>query len=83
MQKIKLIFALLIGIALAIFALENMATIQVSFLGQDFTTRRFILIGVSVLFGFLLGQVIRLVGHKKPKKDRGSKPDREQKKADA
>lgn len=83
MQKIKLTIALLLGIALTIFAIENMATIQVSFLGQEFSTRRFILIGASVLFGFLFGQVFRLGGRKKPKKKRGSKQDIEQKKAEA
>jgi len=68
MQKIKLIISILLGVALTIFAIENMASIQVSFLGQEFTTRRFILIGVSVIFGFLLGQVFRLVGVKKKQK---------------
>lgn len=51
--------ALALGALLAVFAIQNMASVQVSFLGFEFQTRRFILIGMSVLIGFLLGKAIR------------------------
>ena len=51
---------LAVGGLLVVFALQNMATIQVNFLGFGFETRRILLIIVSVLVGFALGKAIRI-----------------------
>ncbi|MEE2877875.1 MAG: LapA family protein [Pseudomonadota bacterium] len=43
-----------------IFALQNMAVIQVNFLGLGFETRRIFLILVCLVIGFALGKSINL-----------------------
>ena len=60
MKKIGLWIALAIGILLTIFAFENMAVIEVSFLGFDFQMRRIVLIFGAVTVGFALGKTIKL-----------------------
>ncbi len=59
MKHAKTWLALVLLAALAIFAVQNMAVIQVNFLGLGFETRRIFLILVSVLVGFALGKAIR------------------------
>ena len=60
MKNIGLWIALAIGILLTIFAIENMAVIEVSFLGLDFRMRRIVLIFGAVIIGFALGKTIKL-----------------------
>ena len=60
MKHLGLWIAVVMGVLLTVFSLENMAVIEVSFLGQEFQTRRILLIGASVLIGFLLGKFIKL-----------------------
>ncbi len=59
MKNIGLWIALAIGILLTIFAIENMAVIEVSFLGLDFQMRRIVLIASAVGVGFALGKTIK------------------------
>lgn len=60
MKNLNLWIALAFGVLLTIFALQNMAVIEVSFLNFDFQMRRVVLILASVGVGFLLGKAIRL-----------------------
>ena len=59
MKSAKSWLALILLALLAIFALQNMAVIQVNFLGMGFETRRIFLIVISVIVGFVLGKAIR------------------------
>ncbi len=59
MKSVWMWFAIVLGILLIVFAIQNMAEVSVSFLGFEFTTRRFFLIAASVGVGFLLGKTIR------------------------
>lgn len=52
--------AVILGILLIISAFQNMAEVSISFLGFEFTTRRFLLIGASVGVGFMLGKTVRI-----------------------
>ncbi len=61
MQLINILIALGIGAVLAIFAIENMAEIDVSFLGQEFKMRRIALIGGTFAAGFVSGKLIKLM----------------------
>ena len=60
MKKPQTWLALILLGLLVVFALQNMATIQVNFLGFGFETRRIILIAISLLVGFALGKAIRI-----------------------
>lgn len=60
MKNLNLWIALAFGVLLTIFALQNMAVIEVSFLNFDFQMRRVVLILASVGVGFLLGKATRL-----------------------
>ena len=60
MRNIGLWIALAIGVLLTIFAIENMAVIEVSFLGLDFQMRRIALIFGAVTVGFALGKTVKL-----------------------
>ena len=60
MKSAKTWLALILLGLLVIFAIQNMAIINVNFLGMGFETRRIFLIAVSVLVGFVLGKAIRL-----------------------
>lgn len=59
MKSAKTWLALILLALLAVFALQNMAVIQVNFLGMGFETRRIFLILVAVLVGFALGKAVR------------------------
>lgn len=60
MKSAKTWLALILLALLAIFAVQNMAVIQVNFLGTGFETRRIFLILVCVLVGFALGKSVRI-----------------------
>lgn len=59
MKSAKTWLALILLGLLIVFAIQNMAVIQVNFLGMGFETRRIVLIGLCVIVGFLLGKTIR------------------------
>ena len=59
MKSAKTWLALILLGLLIVFAIQNMAVIQVNFLGMGFETRRIVLIGLSVIVGFVLGKAIR------------------------
>lgn len=60
MKQARTWLAVILIALLAVFAGQNMALIQVNFLGLGFETRRIFLIVVCVLIGFALGKAIRL-----------------------
>ncbi|MGB3624470.1 MAG: hypothetical protein WA989_01490 [Henriciella sp.] len=59
MKSAKTWLALILLGLLAIFAVQNIAIIEVKFLGTGFETRRIFLILISVLVGFALGKAVR------------------------
>ena len=65
MQIGQIIIVLALGALLTLFAIENMAVIDVSFLGQDFQTRRILLIVSVFAIGFICGKLIRVRPKKK------------------
>ncbi len=50
-------------VLLVVFAVQNMASIHVNFLGFEFATSRIILIAICVAIGFVLGKAIRIRHH--------------------
>jgi len=60
MRHAKTWLAILLLVLLVIFSLQNMAVIQVNFLGMGIETRRIVLILGSVIVGFVLGKAIRV-----------------------
>ena len=60
MRHAKTWLAILLLVLLVIFSLQNMAVIQVIFLGMGIETRRIVLILASVIVGFVLGKSIRV-----------------------
>ena len=60
MKHLSLWIAVGLGALLTIFALQNMAVIEVSFLGFDFQMRRIVLILGAVIVGFALGKAVKL-----------------------
>lgn len=60
MRHAKTWLAILLLVLLVIFSLQNMAVIQVNFLGMGIETRRIVLILASVIVGFVLGKSIRV-----------------------
>lgn len=63
------IVLVIIGFLLALFAVQNLNTAQVSFLGMDFDIYVWIIVSVSFLLGMVLGGVVRGTARKlrKPK----------------
>jgi uncharacterized integral membrane protein len=63
------IVLIIIGFLLALFAVQNLNTAQVSFLGMDFEIFVWVIVTVSFLLGMLLGGVVRGTARKlrKPK----------------
>lgn len=59
----------IIGFLLALFAVQNFNTAQVSFLGMDFDVYVWVIVTVSFLLGMVLGGVVRGTARKlrKPK----------------
>lgn len=60
MKNAKTWLAFILLALVVIFALQNLATIQVNFLGFGFETRRVILMLLCVVIGFILGKAINL-----------------------
>jgi uncharacterized integral membrane protein len=60
---------LIIGFLLVLFAVQNLNTAQVSFLGMDFDIFVWVIVTVSFLLGMFLGGVVRGTARKlrKPK----------------
>lgn len=57
MDKTKYTLAMVAGGLLVLFAMQNIATVQLNFLFWTFYTSRFVVILLSVMVGFLLGWV--------------------------
>ena len=53
------IVLVIIGFLLALFAVQNLNTAQVSFLGMDFNIFVWVIVTVSFLLGMVLGGVVR------------------------
>ena len=60
MKNAKTWLALVLLGLVIIFALQNMATIQVNFLGMGFETRRIFLMLLCVIIGFVAGKMINV-----------------------
>lgn len=58
MEKIRLILAIALGAFLALFALQNMAPVQLTILIWTFEGRRIVVIGVGFLVGLVIGWVL-------------------------
>ena len=67
------IVLIIIGFFLALFAVQNLNTAKVSFLGMDFEIFVWIIVTVSFLLGMLLGGVVRGTARKlrKPQLESG------------
>jgi uncharacterized integral membrane protein len=63
------IVLVIIGFLLVLFAVQNLNTAQVSFLGMDFDIFVWVIVTVSFLLGMVLGGVVRGTARKlrKPK----------------
>jgi uncharacterized integral membrane protein len=63
----------IIGFLLALFAVQNLNTAQVSFLGRDFDIFVWVIVTVSFLLGMVLGGAVRGTARKlrKPKLEAG------------
>ena len=59
MKNAKTWLAGLLIVLVLIFAFQNMAVIQVNFLGIGFETRRIFLILICLVIGFVAGKSIR------------------------
>ena len=59
----------ILGFLLALFAVQNFNTAQVTFLGMDFDIYVWVIVGVSFLLGMVLGGLVRGTARKlrKPK----------------
>ncbi|MEM5517913.1 hypothetical protein WNY37_13225 [Henriciella sp. AS95] len=60
MKTAKTWLALILLALLAVFALQNMAIIQVNFLGMGFETRRIFLVIACVVVGFVIGKAVKI-----------------------
>lgn len=58
MDNFKILLAAVLGGLLVLFALQNMAAVELSFLVWTFQSRRFVVIGFSLLVGLILGWTI-------------------------
>ena len=63
MKQLKTWFALVLLGLLIIFAVQNMAIIQVNFLGFGFETRRIVMIVIALGVGFILGKFVKFRHH--------------------
>jgi len=61
MEKLKIIIATGLGAFLALFAIQNMAPVQLTVLLWTFESRRVVVIGISVLVGFAIGWTARAI----------------------
>lgn len=58
MEKIRFTLAAVLGGLLALFAIQNMAPVQLHFLFWTFESRRIVVIGISLVVGFVIGWAI-------------------------
>lgn len=67
------IVIIIIGFLLALFAVQNLNTAQVSFFGMDFDIFVWVIVTVSFLLGMVLGGAVRGTARKlrKPKLEKG------------
>ncbi len=67
------IVLIIIAVVLVVFAVQNLNTAKVSFLGMDFDIFVWVIVTVSFLLGMLLGGVVRGTARKlrKPKLESG------------
>ena len=64
--NMKLMFAVVLGAFLMLFALQNMAQVELTILLWTFEARRIVVIALSFCVGFIIGWVIKASGgHKK------------------
>jgi uncharacterized integral membrane protein len=63
------IVLVILGFLLALFAVQNFNTAEVTFLGMDFDIYVWVIVGVSFLLGMVLGGLVRGTARKlrKPK----------------
>lgn len=59
-EKWRTILTLVLGILLGVFALQNMARVELAFLVWSFESRRIVVIALSLAVGFIVGWI---VGH--------------------
>ena len=62
MEKLRFWLAGLLGGCFVLFALQNMASVEVQFLLWSFTAQRFLIITLSFLIGGLFGWLVRAHG---------------------
>lgn len=58
--KFKLTIASILGGLLVVFAMQNMASVELTFFVWTFQSRRFVVIGASVLVGLVIGWIVGL-----------------------
>jgi uncharacterized integral membrane protein len=58
MEKIKIVLATGLGAFLAVFAIQNMAPVQLTILLWTFESRRIVVIGVSFIVGLAIGWTV-------------------------
>jgi len=58
MRKLKHYLAMALAIILIVFAIQNMATVELNFLFWSFQSRRFVVIAFALLTGFLIGMLV-------------------------
>jgi len=68
MEKVKYSLAMALLALLVLFAIQNMAVVELNFLFWSFHSRRFLIIVFALVIGFALGW---LLGAKKAKHDDG------------
>jgi uncharacterized integral membrane protein len=59
LTNFRLIVAALLGGLLVLFALQNLARVELTVLFWTFEARRFVVIGISFAIGFAIGWLIR------------------------
>ena len=57
-QNWRPVLATAVFVLVALFAFQNMARVELSFLFWTFESRRIVVISISLLFGFILGWII-------------------------
>ena len=65
MESLKILLAVVLGVFLAVFALQNMAPVQLTILLWTFEGRRIVVIAISLLVGIVIGWVICAVRHRR------------------
>lgn len=66
-RNVKLFIAAVLGGFLTLFALQNMADVDLTLLFWTFQARRVVVIGVSFIIGLAIGWLVR--GHSRPHAD--------------